>query len=392
MTVSDKPIHISDTWQGVSGAPSRVLLLTASFGEGHNAAARGLKMALEERTHLSLGLSAETRLVDLCTEAYPRLTGVARWGYLKAIHHAPRLWEKIFNHFDAGPLLEKRLQTLASLRDHMRREIDAFAPQAVVSTFPFYNQIIDSLYPSEKGAPFLRFTVVTDSIRINSAWARGKSDFYIVPNRPTLDALKQHGVSVASILDLGFPVSLKFANCQINRGNPPPWQVTYLPGGSWNKIEENIRVLAAFPRLELTVVAGKDLKLYEMLSRFCEKLAVPIKVLSWVNDMPERLLGQHLVIGKAGGAIVQECIAAGCPMIITQVIPGQEEGNIALLKQQGIGAVAETPQELKILMVRLMQGEAALWRTWKSNLLSLQRPLAAQTIARFILGRVAIRR
>ena len=79
-------------------------------------------------------------------------------------------------------------------------------------------------------------------------------------------------------------------------------------------------------------------------------------------------------------------------MIISQVIPGQEEGNIMLLKQQGVGAVAENAQELKTLMIRLMQGEAALWRTWKSNLLSLQRPLAAQTIARFILGRLAVRK
>lgn len=392
MTLSDTSTNILSTWQAAPVAPSRVLLLTASFGEGHNAAARGLRMALEERSHLSLGLSADTRLVDLCTEAYPILSSFARWGYLKAIHHAPRLWEKVFDRFDTGPLLEKRFHAFSSLRARLKAEIDAFNPQAVVSTFPFYGQIIDSLYPSEKGAPFLRFTVVTDSIRINSIWARGKSDFFIVPNRPTLDALKQHGVSVASILDLGFPVSLKFANCQINRGNPPPWQVMYLPGGSWSKIEGNIRVLTTLPKIELTLGAGKDLKLYQALDRLREKLPMPVKLLGWVDDMPERLLSQHLVVGKAGGAIVQECIAAGCPMIITQVIPGQEEGNIALLKQQGVGAVAENPQELKTLMIRLMQGEAALWRSWKSNLLSLQRPLAAQTIARFILGRLAVRK
>ena len=79
-------------------------------------------------------------------------------------------------------------------------------------------------------------------------------------------------------------------------------------------------------------------------------------------------------------------------MIISQVIPGHEEGNVLLLKQQGIGAVAETTKDLRTLMIRMMQGEAALWRTWKSNLLSLQRPLAAETISRFILGRLAVRK
>jgi len=29
--------------------------------------------------------------------------------------------------------------------------------------------------------------------------------------------------------------------------------------------------------------------------------------------MPQLLMSHHLVIGKAGGAMVQEAIAAGCP-------------------------------------------------------------------------------
>ena len=46
--------------------------------------------------------------------------------------------------------------------------------------------------------------------------------------------------------------------------------------------------------------------------------------------MPELMMSNHLVISKAGSAIVQEAIAARCPMIINQVIPGQEEGNAEL--------------------------------------------------------------
>jgi processive 1,2-diacylglycerol beta-glucosyltransferase len=391
MTLSDVPVNVYT--KGLDSPPmaSRILLLTASVGEGHNAAAHGLQMALEERSHLSLGHCAETRLVDLCTEVYPRLTRFARWGYLKAIHHAPRLWERVFNHFDGNQLLEKQLRVFSSVKSRLQKEIETFKPDAVVCTFPFYNQIIDSLY-QDKNPPFLRITVVTDSICINSIWAKGRSDFFIVPNRPTLDALKQHGVPVANILDLGFPVSLKFANCQIERGNPPPWHVIYLPGGPWNKIQENLHVLTSLPKIELTLVAGKDRKLQAMLKQEIKRRGLQVEVLGWINDMPERLLGQHLFIGKAGGALVQECIAAGCPLIISQVIPGQEVGNVALIKQQGVGAVAETSQELKTLMIRMMQGEAALWRSWKGNLLMLQRPLAAQTIARFVLGRIAIKK
>lgn len=391
MTIIENPAEAHESKELLAGKNSKILLLTAGFGEGHNAAARGMKMALEERAHLSLGPAAETRLVDICAEGYPRFTSVLRRCYLKAIHHAPNIWVKAYNGLDTNAFFMRHLHRLAALREVMKEEIETFRPDAVVSTFPFYNQIIDKLFV-EKEPPFMRFTVVTDSIRINNAWARGKSDYYIVPNRPTLDALKAQGIHVAKILDLGFPVSLKFANCQIERGNPPPWNVLYLAGGPWKRIEENIKMLVSLPKIELTVFSGKDKKLYQALRKLKDTIPHSFRVEGWIDDMPERLLAHHIFIGKAGGAIVQECIAAGCPMIVSQVIPGHEEGNVLLLKQQGIGAVAEETKELKTLMIRMMQGEAALWRSWKSNLLCLQRPLAAETIGRFILGRLAIRK
>lgn len=161
-----------------------------------------------------------------------------------------------------------------------------------------------------------------------------------------------------------------------------------MPGGSWSKIEENIRLISLLPNVELTLAAGRNTQMAASLQRLISQMTTSAQVIGWVDDMPERLLRQHLVIGKAGGAIVQETIAAGCPMIISQVVPGQEEGNVSLILQQGVGAVAEEPEQLKNLLLRAMQNEGALWRTWKSNLLAIQRPLAAQTIARFVLGRL----
>jgi hypothetical protein len=51
----------------------------------------------------------------------------------------------------------------------------------------------------------------------------------------------------------------------------------------------------------------------------------------------------HVVISKAGGATTQEAIAARCPMIVNQIVPGQEEGNYELLRRTGAGALATTP-------------------------------------------------
>ena len=56
--------------------------------------------------------------------------------------------------------------------------------------------------------------------------------------------------------------------------------------------------------------------------------------------MSNLICESHLMIGKAGGASVQEAMASACPMIIDSIIPGQEEGNAELITNKGSGMVA----------------------------------------------------
>ena len=64
------------------------------------------------------------------------------------------------------------------------------------------------------------------------------------------------------------------------------------------------------------------------------------------TELPRMLHESHLLIGKAGGATVQETIAAACPMIINYVVAGQEEGNARLIVETNSGAIANSPREV----------------------------------------------
>ena len=104
--------------------------------------------------------------------------------------------------------------------------------------------------------------------------------------------------------------------------------------------------------------------------------------------MPDLMGSHHLFIGKAGGATVQEAIAAQLPFIVSHVVPGQEEGNIALIQQTAIGALASnSPADILHIVKGAMANEAALWRTWRRNLLQIQKPSASRAIAAFLLER-----
>ena len=93
----------------------------------------------------------------------------------------------------------------------------------------------------------------------------------------------------------------------------------------------------------------------------------------------------HLVIAKAGGAMVQEAIAARCPIIINQVIPGQEEGNAHLIKKLGVGAVAERSKEVRDLVEEAFAHKSRQWQEWRDNLDKVSRSDATLRIAALVL-------
>jgi processive 1,2-diacylglycerol beta-glucosyltransferase len=111
--------------------------------------------------------------------------------------------------------------------------------------------------------------------------------------------------------------------------------------------------------------------------------------LSWTDQIPRLLMTHHAVISKAGGATTQEAIAAYCPMIVNQIVPGQEEGNYELLRRRGIGAYAATPNAVLDALRGAFAGGGAIWRRWRAALVPLARLDAARDIARHVLNGAA---
>lgn len=107
-------------------------------------------------------------------------------------------------------------------------------------------------------------------------------------------------------------------------------------------------------------------------------------MLGWVEDVPCLLKSAHLLIGKAGGAMVQEALAAGTPMLVTQILPGQEEGNAMLLIQNGCGVFCPTNEAVVLTVNQLFEGDSMGWRRMKTHAQRLGKPSAAVDLAKKI--------
>jgi processive 1,2-diacylglycerol beta-glucosyltransferase len=360
----------------------RILVLTAGYGEGHNAAARALGAALTEA-------GAEVQVRDLFLEAYGEKQETSRDLYLKCIERTPWAWAIFYSILDRLPVMRFGIAPfLGKMESLLASIVQEWTPHAVVSVYPGYGYVLDRIYPGGR-APFARHTLVTDSLTINSAWYRAGSDTWLVPNEDTADVLRVARVPAAKIHVTGFPVPLVFADQRPERPEPGdgiPLCVLYMINSNRQHASTLVRGLLAIPGLHLTVTAGKDPTLGQELEQVAKEIGKPVEIHGWTDRMPELLMSHHVLIGKAGGAATQEALAARTPMLITKIVPGQELGNAQLIERHHCGAVTKTPEAVINQIEALMRDNCVLWRQWHDAIQRLSRPQAARDTARFILG------
>jgi processive 1,2-diacylglycerol beta-glucosyltransferase len=362
----------------------KVLILTAGFGEGHNAAARNLRDALE-----FISDEVKVEVLDLFESSYGSMNTLARSAYLNMVQYAPKLWGGVYSLLDNSKFVENRLGGFTKLKNALADILHETQPDCVVSTYPVYAHVLQELYRDYAEKPFTFITVVTDAITINSAWHTAASDIYCVANEPTADVMKKAGVPAGKIRALGFPVSLQFREEPARPLRLPvgdePRKILYVIGTGKKKAGKVIERLLALPDTHLTITCGRDAELKAKLLERTGEFGDRVQVLGWTNQMPKLLLSHHVVISKAGGAITQEAIAARCPMIVNQVIPGQEEGNARLIADYKLGAVVARNREVPELIEEAFSQKAKLWQEWRKNLQGISKPDAALTLAELVL-------
>ena len=139
----------------------------------------------------------------------------------------------------------------------------------------------------------------------------------------------------------------------------------------------------------VTFTAGRDEALLKELQELSSNAPVPAEILGWTDRIPELLMTHHVVISKAGGATTQESINALCPLLVSQIVPGQEEGNYELIRRNEAGALAETPEQIVATLKRAFVDDALVWRQWRTNLQRIAQPAAARQIASVVLESTA---
>ena len=353
-------------------ATKRALILSVGYGEGHHAAARALKLELEGRGY-------GVQMCDPCSTAHPRIFEITRRFYHLCVRRMPWLWGVTYAQTDTADWsLKAHSPILSDVTECIAELVREFKPQYIVCTYPLFAHMLDTL--TREGRVTVPYAViVTDSIEISRPWMVTQAPLICLQDEHSRRLVcERYALSSERIVATGFPVRREFSAYKGRRCVPDSQNLRLVYGAyaPLNRVRSDLAALVkAWPSAYITVIAG------ERCSALADFNCDRVSVIRRTDDMPTLFSESHFYIGKAGAATMFEAYSSELPVIVNYSLPGQEQGNLALLLADGAGVTAGTTSELLTRVRGLLADGAA---GWKRLTAAMQRAARTGAAARIV--------
>lgn len=352
-------------WNVVKGMRRlhRVLLLTASFGAGHNQAAYAVQEALKDR-----GASAE--VVDYVSLLNPALRSFAKFSLIQGVQKAPGLYGlfyKSMSRLEPDSPLQRYVNHIGITR--IQDYIDLFAPDIIASTFPTPMGVVGEL--RRHGTVRVPNVSIVTDYTAHRQWYHEYSDHYFVATDEVRRDLEHFGVQPQKIDVFGIPLRRKFSADAVNflrshrtelilqLGLSPSVPIVLLMGGGsgvlgdapeWETFIQN-------SELQYLIVCGQNRRLER---RFAQLKSDRVRVYGFTSEIDRLMAAADVIVTKPGGLTLTESMAIGIPMVLFKPIPGQEEINADFAVRAGVAVRAQHAEEAQAFLDRVTREPAIL--------------------------------
>ena len=362
----------------------RILILSASVGNGHITAAESLKKAFEIK-----GLAAEVRHEDVLKFTNPLFRRLYGKAYIDLVNNMPEVLGWMYDQLDEPWKNEKRrlffdkLNTLPLVK--MIRDYD---PDWIVCTHFLPAEIISDL--KAKGKMTTPQAIVVTDFDMHAMWLCREYEHYFVALDETRAFLESLGYYGSKITVSGIPIDPKFGEkksaneMRIKYGLDPNLPTVMLSVGGFgvgriDSLLDSLRTMNT--PVQILVMCGKN---EELRAKLAKESAVDggarIIPVGYTRDMDEYMSASDLIVGKPGGLTTCEALAKGLVFVIVNPIPGQEERNADHLLEQGAAIRSNNPATLAYKIEQLIKDTERL-DLMRENARRFARPNAAFEIA-----------
>jgi processive 1,2-diacylglycerol beta-glucosyltransferase len=351
----------------------KILVVYASVGTGHTSAAQAVYSYFKEHSP-----NCDIKIIDILQYS----NWIFRNFYIKEysflVKHATSIWALGYL-LTSNKFLRPFIRTVGSILNRLNTTLfcqlliqeDA---DAIISTHFLSSEIASNLKEIRKIKSKL-FTIITDYV-VHPFWISHRVDYYVVASKLTKQYLMQEGTNENIIKDIGIPVSPKFLvksgkdKLTEKLGIQKDRFTVLVVSGSFGvgPIERIVDLL--YKDVQLLVVTAHNKKLYEKLKR---KNLTDVYIYGFVDNMQELMAASDMIITKPGGLTISEILNMELIPVFIYPIPGQETGNIGILKKYGIGFSAKTLTDLKNIVLDFKQHPDKL-RCAKDKLIKIKQP------------------
>ncbi len=309
--------------------------------------------------------------------------------YLPMVTYAEYWWGVGF-HLTNRPLFKRFIHLLLWLmmNRRLRYLLREARPDLVVSVHPLLTALPRRLLRSMGStAPFI--VVVTDLTDGHILWFDRGADLTLVASGSADSSARQLGVPEGKLRVVGLPVSLKFLargrskdELRAQLGLAPDKPTVLLVGGGegMGPLYKIARAIAAAQLpMQLVIIAGRNKGLRKKLA--ATQWEIPVIVNGFVTNMPDWMSASDLIITKAGPGTIMEALACGLPILLSGFLPGQEEGNVTFVQQNGVGVLCESPAEIACTLAEWLTPGNETLTQFAARARELARPSATLEIA-----------
>jgi processive 1,2-diacylglycerol beta-glucosyltransferase len=381
----------------------RVLLLSASAGNGHVRAADALRKEFETHPEVAEGGSVEHW--DILTYTTPVFRTLYSKVYLDLINRAPWLLGMVYKSTDkpwkgtVAQAFEKL--NAAPFIDALR----AYGPDLIVATHftpPNIISWLNSKKVTKRNIAIPAPAIVVTDLDCHAMWLTRSYSRYFVMLEETEIYLQQMGIPAEKITRSGIPIDPVFGIAKEKIAtrialqlDPHRFTLLVSAGGfGVGPVETLIEQLGSLQTpAQIIAIAGRSKDLLAKLEKLAQKIknqkskiksAPTLHPLGFTDQMDAYMAAADILISKPGGLTTAEALARGLPMCIVNPIPGQEERNSDHLLEAGAAIKCNTPPTLAWKLDQLLTHPTRL-ETMRQAAMRLGRPHAARTIVETLL-------
>ena len=372
----------------------KVLILYAKYGGGHLAAANSIKNYIESNYE-----NTEVMSVDFVEYFNNFLNNSTTNAYKLMAKKAPIVWKKLYYGSTKGFLsdVSNFADTLMAIK--LKKLINEFQPDLIISTHPFGTPIIAHL--KKNNVTNAKFAVIFTDFAPHAQWLFGKEfcDYFFVSNdNMKTELINSYNVPEQLIHVTGIPLSSAFSGPFNNDEIYTKYDldknkklILFFGGGEFGLGQKRtVQILKSLTRYtsnyQILAVSGRNAEMYNAFLELSKQIeGNDLHVVEYTTDVPGLMHLSSLVVTKPGGLTSSESLASELPILITTPIPGQEEENAEFLVNSGAGVLLGKNDDIDETVDKVLSDENK-FAEMKENARKIAKKNSTRDICGILLG------